>query len=238
MGRADDTEPERVLRHGVGAVALGTGELGHAVELGEPRADGGAGRGRAERLRRIACGIEHRGHDLAVAGAAAEDAAEAVHHLGRAGTGRGAQHLGRGHQHARRAGAALRRPVAEEGPLQAVQPAVPGKALHGLHGAPGSLGQRHHAAAHLLAVEQHRAGAAVARVATHLGAGEPEIVAERIGEATQRWRRDRDRPPVHSEGNSAADRWRVRSVCAAHVHIMLPSSESVRAVSVRAASIR
>ena len=85
MGRADDAEPERVRRHGIGAVALGTGELGHAVELGEAGADGGTCRGRRQGLWGIARRVEHRRHDLAIAGAAAEHAAEAVHHLRRAG---------------------------------------------------------------------------------------------------------------------------------------------------------
>ena len=203
MRRPNDPEPERIRRHGIGAVALGTGELGHAVELGKPGADGRAGRGRAERLRGIARRVEHRGYDLAIAGAAAEDAAEAVHHLCSAGARAGAQHLGRGDQHAGRAGAALRRAMAQKGPLQAVEPAILREPLHGLHAAPCSLGQRHHAAAHLCAVQQHRAGAAVAGVASHLGAGEAEIVAERIGKAAQRRRCDRYRPPVDREGDGA-----------------------------------
>ena len=91
MRRPDDPEPECVRRHGVGAVALGTGELGHAVELGKPGADGRAGRGRGQGLRGIARRVEHRGYDLAIAGAAAEDAAEAIHDLRRAGARAGAQ---------------------------------------------------------------------------------------------------------------------------------------------------
>ena len=85
MGRADDAEPERVCRHGIGAVALGTGELGHTVELGEAGADGGTCRGRRQGLWGIACRIQHRRHDLAITGAAAEHTAEPVHNLRRAG---------------------------------------------------------------------------------------------------------------------------------------------------------
>ena len=227
MGRADDAEPERVPRDGIGAVALGTGELGLAVELGEAGADGGPRRGRCQGQRGVACSVEHRGHDLAVAGAATEHAAEPVHHLCLAGARRGAQQFGCGNQHARRARAALGRAVAQEGPLQAVEASLPGEALHGFHVAPCGLGHGHHAAAHLGAVEQHRAGAAVAGVAAYLGAGEPEIVAERVGEAPERRRRDRDRFPVDREGDGTVP-----------AHIMLPSSASVRAVSVRAASRR
>ena len=228
--RADDAEPERVRRHRVGAIALGPGELGRAVELGEAGADGGAGRRRREGQRRVARRVEHRRHYLAVAGAAAEDAAEAVHHLRRAGAGAGAQQLGRGDQHAGRAGAALGCAVAQEGPLQPVQPAVRGESLHGLHMAAGGLGQRHHAAADLGTVEQHRAGAAVAGVAAHLRPGKAEVVAQRIGESSQRRCCDRHRLPV--------DRERGGSVQAVPAHIVLPRSASVRAVSVRAASRR
>ena len=203
MGRADDAEPERVCRHGIGAVTLGTGELGHAVELGEPGAHGGTGRGRAQGLRRIARRVQHRRHDLAIACAAAEHTAEAVQHFRRTGAWGGAQQLGRGDQHARRAGAALRRAVAQESPLQAVQPSFGGKALHGLHVAPGGLGQRHHAATHLGAVEQHRAGAAVAGVAADLGPGQAEIVAKRIGEAPERRRVHRHRPAIDQERSGA-----------------------------------
>ena len=42
------------------------------------------------------------------------------------------------------------------------------------------------AGAHLLAVEQHRAGAAVAGVAADLGAGQAELVAQRVGEPPRR----------------------------------------------------
>ena len=230
VGRADDAEPERIRRHGVGAIALGARELGHAVELGKAGTHGSARRRRFQRLWGIARRIQHRDYDLAIAGAAAEDAAESVHDSGRARARRGAQQLRCGDQHARRAGAALRRAMAQEGPLQPVQPSFGGEALHGLHVAPCGLGQRHHAAADLGAVEQHRAGAAVARVAADLGPGQAEIVAERIGEAPQRWRVHRHRPSVDQERGGVAR--------AARAHIMLPSSASVRAVSVRAASRR
>ena len=62
----------------------------------------------------------------------------------------------------------------------------------------------------------------------HLGAGEPEIVAEGVGEAAKR--RCRDPRPIPRSP------WKAMALFFAH--IMLPSSASVRAVSVRAASRR
>ena len=61
---------------------------------------------------------EHRLDDLAVAGAAAEHAAERVEHRRLVGIRIRAQQRLRAHQHAGRAGAALRRPVGDEGALQ------------------------------------------------------------------------------------------------------------------------
>ena len=74
--------------------------------------------------------------------------------------------------------------MALEGALQRAQPPV-------LRASPSTvddraalgLAQRDQAGADLRAVEQHGAGAAVAGVAADLGAGEPEIVAQHVGEA-------------------------------------------------------
>ena len=99
--------------------------------------------------------------------------------------------LGR-HQHARRADAALRRAVREEG-APAARDSVPSR-RPGLR--PSSpRGPSHwpigdEAGADLLAVEQHRAGAAVAGIAADLGAGQAELVAQHVGEAPRR------RPPT------------------------------------------
>ena len=55
------------------------------------------------------------------------------------------------------------------------------------------------AGAGLLTVEEHRAGAAVAGVAADLGAGKPEAVAQRTGEARERIGGDGDRIAVDPE---------------------------------------
>ena len=72
---------------------------------------------------------------------------------------------------------ALRRTVLQEGSLQRRQRAI-GKTLHRTHRATFHRSGRHEAGAGRLAVEQHRAGAAVAGVAADLGAGQAEFVAQ------------------------------------------------------------
>ena len=130
---------------------------------------------------------EHRLDDLAVAGAAAQHAGERVADLGLGRLRvRAQQRLG-AHQHARRADAALRRAVGDEGALQRRQRAVgAGEAFDRRHRAAVALADADDARAHLLAVEQHGAGAAVAGVAADLGAGQAELVAQGVGEAPAR----------------------------------------------------
>jgi hypothetical protein len=73
--------------------------------------------------------------------------------------------------------------VAEEGVLQRVQFAVLGQALDGDDAAAFDAGDGDQARTDLAAVEQHRAGAAIAGVAADLGAGETERVTQHVGEA-------------------------------------------------------
>ena len=80
-------ERQGVGGHGVGAEALGAVDLGAAVEARQPGADRGAG-GRRRSGSGGGAGVEDRGDDPAVAGAAAEDAAEGVGDLApRSGAG-------------------------------------------------------------------------------------------------------------------------------------------------------
>ena len=62
-----------------------------------------------------------------------------------------------------------------------------------------ALADRYQAGAHLLAVEQHRAGAAIAGVAADLGAGEPSFVAQAVGKPRGGRAADFDRAPVDVE---------------------------------------
>ena len=116
MRRAHDADPQRVGRNGIGAEEVAARHLGHAVDLLEARANGCTGgrcRDRHGRRRR-----HHGLDDLAVAGAAAEHAAQRILDLGAAGLGVAAQQfLGR-HQHARRADAALGGAMGKERFLQ------------------------------------------------------------------------------------------------------------------------
>ena len=174
-------------RQRVGAEALAAGDLGRRVEPRRARADGLAGARRRRVDDRARGDREHRLDDLAVAGAAAQHAGERVADLGLARPRiRAQQRLG-AHQHARRADAALRRAVGDEGALQRRQRAVgAGEAFDRRHRAAVALADADDARADLLAVEQHRAGAAVAGVAADLGAGQAELVAQRVGEAPAR----------------------------------------------------
>ena len=65
----------------------------------------------------------------------------------------------------------------EKGPLQLVQSTGLCKAFDGDHAPATDLTQRHHARADLLIVDEHRARAAVARLASDLGAGQSELIA-------------------------------------------------------------
>ena len=131
----------------------------------------GGPRGHASARRR-----EHRVDDLAVAGAAAEHAAERVAHLGsRSASGvRASSVVGR-HQHAGRADAALRGAVREEGLLERRRAAVARQALDGRARASLDLRRpRTRQAQTWRPSSQHRARAAVAGVAADLRAGQAE----------------------------------------------------------------
>ncbi len=121
--------------------------------------------------------IEDCRDDLAIAGAAAQHPADGVHHRALVRLFVAGEQTGRGHQHARRADAALGRTVALEGRLEGRKRAVGGQALDRCHFSTGHLPDRDQAGAHLLAIEQNRAGPAIAGVAADLGAGQPKLVA-------------------------------------------------------------
>ena len=77
-----------------------------------------------------------------------------------------------------RAEAALHGARGHERPLHGVQPAVGGQPLDGHDLAPVGLRAVHEAGAHELAVQQHRAGAALALLAGALGARQVEPLAQ------------------------------------------------------------
>ena len=131
-------------------------------------------------------GPQHGLHDVLVAGAAAQVARERPPDLvlGRVGVlveeGLGGQH------HPGRAEAALEAVLLLEPLLQRVQLAGAGEALDRGHLVAVGLHREHRAALHRLPVDQHRAGAAVGGVAAGVGAGQPQPLAEQVGEQQPR----------------------------------------------------
>jgi hypothetical protein len=91
-----------------------------------------------------------------------------------------------GHQESWRANAALERRPFQETLLQRMQMAVVGKPFDRLDAAPFRFNGKDQATIHRPAVEEHRAGAAVAVVATFLGAGERERIAQHFQQALPR----------------------------------------------------
>ena len=83
-----------------------------------------------------------------------------------------------------------------------------GKSLDGHHLPAGALAGGDDAGADLLAVEQHRAGAAVAGMAADLGAGQAEFVAQQVRQAPARIECDLQRLAVHAQrdGDAFLDR--------------------------------
>ena len=85
-------------------------------------------------------------------------------------------------QHARRAVAALQRIALAERVLQIGDLAAVGQPFDRFHCTTIRLHGQRQAGAHDLAIEAHGAGAADAMLATDMGAGETEVVAQEVGE--------------------------------------------------------
>ncbi len=86
-----------------------------------------------------------------------------------------------------------------EGGLQRIEPAAFGETLDGHDRAALDLRRGDEAGADLRAVEQHRAGAAIAGIAADLGAGQPQILTQEVGEPADGGRHHCFFPPVHPE---------------------------------------
>ena len=118
-------------------------------------------------------------HDLPVAGAAAEVAAQVVHHVGLGRRRLLVEQRHGGQQHAGRAEPALHRAVIDERLLERMEGIGVAEALHREHLAAVGLDGEVGAGADRRAVDEHRAGAADLEVAGALGALQVEPVAER-----------------------------------------------------------
>ena len=130
-------------------------------------------------LRTVRHNMLGRGHnglnDLVVTRAAAEIAGERFSDALRCRRGLAIeQGLGRD-KNARRAIAALRRAAIRELLLQGMQLTVLDEALHGRHRASGALGGEREAGKHGLAVEEHRACAALTQFAAVFGARKVQV---------------------------------------------------------------
>ena len=123
------------------------------------------------------------GFDVAVVvGAAADVAGHGGAHFIARGMRMLRQAGFRAHQLARGAVSALRGVVIHEGLLQRVELPVVFEAFDGLNGLAVHPRGQMAAGIDRLAIEQHGAGAALAAVATDLGAGEVEMIAQSFGE--------------------------------------------------------
>ncbi len=161
---------------------------------GTPRAPGGAHRRRATTARgsraphRSLCRIDtrfDRVDDRGVSRAAAEMAGEHVHDL-RAGRLSTREEVGGRDQDSRGAEAALERVVAPKGLLQRGQRTAGGERLDGVDAAPVGLHGEDAAATYRDAVQEDRACATDAVLAADVRPGQPQAVAEEVGQQEPR----------------------------------------------------
>ena len=227
MGRAQHAQPQGVGGNAVGAVLLFTREFSQTVHLGRARADG-----RADRRTRREFGlrrVQHRLDDFLVSRTAAQHPAQGVLHLVCVGLRVCGEQIGCGDQHARRTNAALRRAVLVEGALQAGKHIAAGQAFHRGHFAPARLGNGGEAGTYLFSVYQYRAGAAIAGIATDLGPGQAEIVAQYVGKTFCRAARVVVTTAIDAE---------LQAIFLSLAHVCAPSWLNTRFASVSAASSR
>ena len=117
---------------------------------------------------------------LRISGAAAEIAAERFANFVFGGLGIVGQQPAHGHHESRSAESALRAAEIAISLLQCRQPAVVGDAFDGGDLLPLATGRQHGAREHGHAVDLHRAGAAGGVVASPLGAGQIEVLAQDV----------------------------------------------------------
>ena len=185
------------------------GDLAGCIDTADAIADiGGAGIAAVEGGERLGAGDDVAGQfdcieNLLVAGAAADVTAEAFADLVAAGVRIGAQRRGGGHDHAGYAIAALAGAGLDEGALEDGRQRTLGQAFDGLDRGAVDLGGGHQAGLDQTAVDEHRTGAAFARAAAFLGAGQVQLVAQQIDETQMGSDGQMPRAAVEGEGNLA-----------------------------------
>src|SRR5215470_3187906 len=131
----------------------------------------------------VARRLEHGRHDAGIAGTAAEVPAEHFYHLGLGRSGVAPEEIGERHQNAGGTEPALQRVIVLERLLQRVElAALVGQRFHRGHRPAFGLHREREAGAHGFAVEQHRAAAADAMLAAHMGAGRAQHMADEVAQ--------------------------------------------------------
>src|SRR5215471_5521594 len=120
------------------------------------------------------------GDDVLIAGAAAQIALQAVPDLLFGGLGLALEQLAGSQDHAGRAEAALKAVFLPEGFLHRMQLAVLSQAFDGHDGGAVGLHGQDRAGLDRVAVHQHRAGAALARIAADVGSGQTQRLAQEM----------------------------------------------------------
>src|SRR5215467_6222888 len=125
-------------------------------------------------------GVEHRAHNLVVAGAAAQIACQPITHFRLRRVRLSLEQRLGSDQEARRADAALQRCVLDELALQGMQLVAPRHALNGPDRIAVGLYAQHQAGAHQPAINRDAASTAVAGRAAFLGPGQSELVTQAV----------------------------------------------------------
>ena len=181
MGRADNAQPQGVSGCGIRTKKRRAIDARCAVEFHKARAD--AGSISVHVSRRHGSHIQYGFDDCEIARAAAEHTAQRILHSGTIWRRIAGQQIHRRHDHAGRADAALCRAVTGETLLQSDAKSALANTLDGLDALARDLRDRHQTGAGLLAIDAHRAGPAIARIAADLGSGEAEMLAQHHAQA-------------------------------------------------------
>jgi len=130
--------------------------------------------------------VQNGADDLVVACAPAEVTREPVPRFGFRRVRIAVKQCFGRHQQARRAEATLERRMFEELPLQRMEIVALRQALDGLDRVPFGLDRKHQARADQATIDNYAAGAAVARTAPLLAAGQMELVTQHVQQSELR----------------------------------------------------